>query len=81
MASTPSLISLVEERQQELKEFLEWCKDKRQELQDQVQESSRATALVFPLFTLDHTIGKAQADLVWTEVTLQELKQRQKGTA
>jgi DNA-binding PadR family transcriptional regulator len=81
MASAPSLISLVEERQQELKEFLEWCKDKRRELQEQIQDSSQDTVFIFPLFTLDHTIGKAQADLAWTEVTLQELKQRQQETA
>jgi DNA-binding PadR family transcriptional regulator len=81
MASPPSLISLVEERQQELKEFLSWCKDKRQELQDQIEESPKEKTLVFPLYTLDHTIGKAQADLVWTEVTLQELRQRQQETA
>ena len=81
MASIQSLISLLEERQRELTGFLAWCKEKRQELQGQIQESPQETAHLFPLSTLDHTIGKTQADLAWTEVTLQALKQRQQATA
>jgi hypothetical protein len=69
MASIQSLISLLEERQRELTGFLEWCKEKRQELQGQIQGAPQETAHIFPLSTLDHTIGKTQADLVWTEVT------------
>ena len=81
MASIQSLISLLEERQRELTELLGWCKEKQQELQGQIQESAQETAHLFPLFTLDHTIGKTQADLAWTEVTLQALKQKQQATA
>jgi hypothetical protein len=81
MASIQSLISLLEERQRELTAFLEWCQEKRQELQDQIQESPQETIHIFPLSTLDHTISKTQADLTWTEVTLRDLKQRQQATA
>jgi hypothetical protein len=81
MASTQSLVSLLEERQRELTEFLGWCKEKQQELQGQIRESPQETAHLFQLSTLDHTIGRTQADLAWTEVTLQALKQRQQATA
>ena len=81
LVSSQHLITLVEERQQELKTSLERSKDQLQDLQDQSQDLLTEKDGVFPLLTLQHTMAKAQADLAWVETTLQTLKQRQSKTS
>jgi DNA-binding PadR family transcriptional regulator len=81
LASPQTLITLLEQRQQELEKFLEWCKEKKHDLEEQLEEPVDEASLIFPLYTLQNTLAKAHADLSWAETTLKALKQRRSKTS
>jgi len=77
MLSLDTLGALLEERRQQVERDMAACQKREQELRSTMQRAEVDHENLFPLLTLQRSIALSQADLVWIDGALAQLKQRQ----
>ncbi len=77
MLSTEATIGLLEERRKQINAELAGCEKRANALQEQGQAPDADDEIFFPYLTLQRSIALCQADLVWLDGALEQLRQRQ----
>jgi DNA-binding PadR family transcriptional regulator len=77
MLSTETTIGLMEERRKQIASELVGCEKRANALQEQGQGVEADDDIFYPYLTLQRSMALCQADLVWIDGALEQLRQRQ----